>query len=1198
MRMLVKARGGGAPSAFSLGGASLQFSATPLFKSIDGSDALGIGTSARWYLLTSAPVLDEGNPWDACHALLQQGFGVAGAPAPEFAEPDLPQHWLTGDEAELPLMLGSSCDKAKAQDTRFPTAQDPFWFRDADHAQFDAAMQQLGGPDVNAKVRIAHFDSGYDPKHKSLPTRLRADLAQNFVEGNDPTDASDVSTGPLNSFGHGTGTLGILAGAAIDGGAPIGGAPFAEVVPVRVADGVVLFYTSAVAKAFDYVHGLNASPDKRIDIVTMSMGGLASQAWAEAVNALYNQGVFVVAAAGNNFGNLPTRNIIYPARFGRVVAACGVMENATPYADLDITEMAGNYGPPSKMDTAVSAYTPNIPWARIGCPGILDLDGRGTSAATPQVAAAAAIWVQQNRATLDRYPQLWMRVEAIRAAVFGSAKSAENQRERLGRGSLRARDALDHAPAAAESLRFTEAENARFPFLRSLTGWDDAPVGRARQRMLELEALQLSQSFDFERSMAYPDERPTRENREKWRRRKAEALASHPRASQALKAALQHVERAPPPKQEFLSSSSNKIGKLHIKQATDPVIPKPTRRPLRVYAYDPSLGADLATLDINEAILDVHWEDDLQAGPIGEYIEVIDIDPPSRRCYAPVNLNHPYLLTQSGLPPSEANPQFHQQMVYAVAMKTIEYFERALGRTALWAPQQIRGPDGKVKEERYVRRLRIYPHALRAQNAFYSPERKALLLGYFKASQTDSGSVLPGGTVFTAVSHDIVAHETTHALLDGLHRRFREPTNKDVLAFHEAFADIVALFQHFTLPSALRDQIRQTRGKLEEQNMLAKLAVQFGEGSGRSGALRDAIGKIVEENGQKRWRPETAQHDAYSRTTEPHDLGAILVAAVFDAFLQIYRRRTGDLMRLASSGTGILPEGAISADLVDRLAQEASKVATHVLTMCIRALDYCPPVDLTFGEYLRAIITADADVVPDDSRGYRTAFIAAFRDRGIYPNDIKHLASSSLLWEPPPLPFDTEKLRAILGQMALTWSQNAGREAAYKASRQNAEKFRRWLMNPDNVTEEQIDALGLRRLDEPVPTKLGSVAGELRRIEVHSVRPARRVSPDGTLNSDLVVEITQTFHPANDPAARYRGGCTLLIGLEKANVRYLIRKNVKNIMRLEEQMGFADEQSDDLRANYFGGSGGADEPFALLHMGHRREQHHATVASA
>ena len=76
----------------------------------------------------------------------------------------------------------------------------------------------------------------------------------------------------------------------------------------------------------------------------------------------------------------------------------------------------------------------------------------------------------------------------------------------------------------------------------------------------------------------------------------------------------------------------------------------------------------------------------------------------------------------------------------------------------------------------------------------------------------DPGDNLPGQTVFTCLSHDIVAHETTHALLDGMHRHFTEPTNPDVPAFHEAFADIVALFQHFTYKDVLLDTIQRTGG--------------------------------------------------------------------------------------------------------------------------------------------------------------------------------------------------------------------------------------------------------------------------------------------------------------------------------------------------------------------------------------------------
>jgi hypothetical protein len=110
-------------------------------------------------------------------------------------------------------------------------------------------------------------------------------------------------------------------------------------------------------------------------------------------------------------------------------------------------------------------------------------------------------------------------------------------------------------------------------------------------------------------------------------------------------------------------------------------LPAPDRR-LRVYTFDPSLATQLETALINEAVLPIPWED-LKPGPVGDYLEVVDYDPASGCFYEPVNLEEPRLLAQDGVAPSEGNPHFHQQMVYAVAMTTIKNFERALGRKAL-----------------------------------------------------------------------------------------------------------------------------------------------------------------------------------------------------------------------------------------------------------------------------------------------------------------------------------------------------------------------------------------------------------------------------------------------------------------------------------------------------------------------------------
>src|SRR5204863_4438132 len=177
------------------------------------------------------------------------------------------------------------------------------------------------------------------------------------------------------------------------------------------------------------------------------------------------------------------------------------------------------------------------------------------------------------------------------------------------------------------------------------------------------------------------------------------------------------------------------------------------------------------------------------------------------------------------------------------------------------------------------------------------------------------------------------------------------------------------------------------------------------------GALRDALGR---EDDAGVWKPAAPDPRALDKQMEPHDRGAVLVAAVFDAFLSIYKSRVTDLLRIASNGTGVLPQGELHPDLVNRLAGEASKTAGHVLDMCIRALDYCPPVDVTFGEYLRALVTADTDLIHDDDLGYRVAVTEAFRNRGLYPYSARSLAAASPVCQPVDAAPIAPTLRALL----------------------------------------------------------------------------------------------------------------------------------------------------------------------------------------
>lgn len=502
--------------------------------------------------------------------------------------------------------------------------------------------------------------------------------------------------------------------------------------------------------------------------------------------------------------------------------------------------------------------------------------------------------------------------------------------------------------------------------------------------------------------------------------------------------------------------------------------PPPETRRLRAYSFDPSLGGDITRSDINEIALEIPWEE-VTVGPIGEYIEVIDYDPASALFYPPVDLNDTAILARGGLEVSETEPQFHQQMVYAVAMATIDHFEQAFGRKIFWSNRVQREPS---YDEFYVPRLRIYPHALRARNAYYSPAKKALLFGYFPVTAKDEANA-PGTTVFACLSHDIIVHEMSHALLDGVHPRFNEPTNPDVHAFHEAFADIVAIFQRFSYPGVLETTIRNTRGDLGRRNILAQLAQQFGRATGRGSALRDALGGIDPKTGE--WVARKPDPRALEHVYEPHDRGAILVAAVFRAFNLCYARKTADLFRLATGGTGVLPDGALHPDLVGRLATEARVVAARVLRMCIRGLDYCPPVDLTFGDYLRAVVTADLDVTPADEDGCRVAFVQAFREWGIAAAGVRSVSVESLSWDD----FATAGARAALGlarrptEQAPATTQTDGRALA-----REAQNYATMLRSQKGSLQEQLDQQDKKAKAERAgrrrPTRAGEAAITIR----------------------------------------------------------------------------------------------------------------------
>lgn len=414
-------------------------------------------------------------------------------------------------------------------------------------------------------------------------------------------------------------------------------------------------------------------------------------------------------------------------------------------------------------------------------------------------------------------------------------------------------------------------------------------------------------------------------------------------------------------------------------------------RPLTIIAQDPSVkGRDRKIL---RASVEITVEE-LGPGPWGHRVQVIDSDASTGALYEPLTLPKPAhaISTPADDPFSAAtdkellsNPKFHAQNVYAIVMRTLRRFEYALGRRVSWSF--------------HGHQLKVAPHAFADANAFYSEKDQALLFGYFPSIIED------GKTVFTCLSHDIVAHETTHALLDGLRTRYTDPSSPDQAAFHEGFADVVALLAVFSLKGVVEASLdaidtkkvagpkprkgalkRATvdRDQLKPDNLLKSamfgLAEQMG---GELSAIRgDALRRSV------MLAPDAKILDR-SEFLEAHRRGEVFVAAIMRTFAKTWSAR---LDRLGDVAPGKVDR--------DRAAEEGATIADYLLTMVIRALDYLPPVHLEFGDFLSAVVTADVEAHPDDERyQFREHLRRSFKDFGIAPaSPIRDPEAG--LWEP------------------------------------------------------------------------------------------------------------------------------------------------------------------------------------------------------
>jgi hypothetical protein len=452
----------------------------------------------------------------------------------------------------------------------------------------------------------------------------------------------------------------------------------------------------------------------------------------------------------------------------------------------------------------------------------------------------------------------------------------------------------------------------------------------------------------------------------------------------------------------------------------------------------------------------------------------------------------------------------------------------ALGRLPEFAPAIREQGEGK---------LEIRPHFAEEDNAYYDPDLRALSFGYVRAQKNSAGRLQKGANVFTSLSHDVIIHETTHALLDGMRPYLMLPSNPDVAAFHEGFADLVALLMRFRYPEIVKRALADSNGSLNAQ-LLTQLAKEWGRtgGDGRA-ALREVL--------LRRGGPDdpVPKRDQYDPSMEMHDLGAVLVAAVFEAMSRVFDRKTQPLRKLLA----ISP--AVQDQVTEMLAVEACDLASHFLNIIIRAIDYCPPVDLTLGEFLRAMITADIVTVPEDKHGYREALVLAFRRYHIEVPDVADLSEGSLRWQPPECqlpPIEALKFSRL----------RHGCEPGWFASER--ERKRRALVLGKFVTEPGRH----RYFGIAEPGRRDD--GEYAIPTIESVRSLRRLTPDDDLDFHMVAEIAQRFVRKG---RTYYGGSTVVLD-EDGEIRFVIGKGIQNEKRRKATHAFLASESAEFRAAF------------------------------
>ena len=335
----------------------------------------------------TSQALENADVWQRVHTLRKH-------PAFEYVEPSFLVPGAIGESTEIEDCVAASAIESGSDTKPIPGAEkDSEWSLGPRGANVLAAWQAFGTSTPGHDVWIGHPDTGYreHPEIWLTDGPLQPALGWDFVDNdNDPTDA--FRDGFLRWPGHGTRTSSAiisprgrqLAGTQARGISGV--APGAKLIPLRVANGVVLFDQVNLASAIRAAAGDDRTLVKqKVDVISISLGGPHSRVLEDAVKFAEQQGVLVIAAAGNE-----VKKVVWPARYPHVIAVAASNFDSKVWTGSSGGSMVAIGAPGESVWIASPKMQANI---SLNCLSM----SSGTSYGTATTAGIAALWVSLHR---------------------------------------------------------------------------------------------------------------------------------------------------------------------------------------------------------------------------------------------------------------------------------------------------------------------------------------------------------------------------------------------------------------------------------------------------------------------------------------------------------------------------------------------------------------------------------------------------------------------------------------------------------------------------------------------------------------------------------------------------------------------------------------------------------------------------------